>query len=128
MRRLMMDGYREFGCNQRLLFYAFDRATRVKMLRKGSLRLQRSPEDVGRVCRVTLDELRGELRRHERRKRRRTAGVPEDGGGSSSDPCAGGGARDGRRGSKRLTWSVGKGSALSGSAAAAHATAQAEWR
>lgn len=92
MRRLMMDGYREFGRNQLLLVYAFDRAARVKMLRKGCLRLQRSPKDVGLVSHVTEEELRRQLHRDERRKRRRAAGVFPQGGESSDDIAD----RDGR--------------------------------
>jgi len=122
----MIDGYREFGRRQLMLFHAFDSAAGVTMLRKGSLRLQRSPDDVGRVCRVILDEPRGELRRDKRRKRLQVAGVPENVCGRSSAPCPSGGAWDGRRETKRLRRSVGNGAALSGAAAAAHATAQAD--
>lgn len=91
MRRLMMDGHREFGRNQLVLVYDFDRAARVKMLRKGYLRLQRSPEDAGLVSHVTEEELRRQLRRDERHKRRRAAGVAPHGGGSSDE----GAGRDG---------------------------------
>lgn len=100
MRRLMMDGYREFGRNQLLLVYAFDRVARGKMLRKGCLRLQRSPEDVGLVSHVTEEELRRQLLRDERRKRRRAAGIfPQ--GGESSDDGAGEDGHGGRPARKR---------------------------
>lgn len=100
MRRLMMDGYREFGRNQLLLVYAFDRAARVKMLRKGYLRLQRSPEDIGHVSHVTEEELRRQVLRDERRKRKRAAGIFTQ-GGDSSDDGAGGDGHGGRPARKR---------------------------
>jgi len=119
IRRVMLDGYREFGRNQLLLVHAFDRAARIKMLRKGCLRLQRSPDDVGRVCHVTLEELRAELRRDERRKRRRVAGVADDGGDGSADGGADGGDRCGPWGSKRPRKAPGVGASAVGAAATA---------
>jgi len=119
MRRVMLDVYRELGRNQLLLVHAFASAARIKMLRKGCLRLQQSPDDVGRVCHVTLEELRAELRRYERRKRRRAAGVADDGGDGSAGGDADGGDRCGPRGSKRPRGAPGVGASAVGAAATA---------
>ena len=119
LRRVMLDGYREFGRNQLLLVHAFDIAARRKMLLKGFLRLQRSPDDVGRVCHVTLEKLRAELLRDERRKRPRAAGMVDDGGNGSADGGADGGDRCGPRGSERPREEPGVGASAVGAAATA---------